>query len=141
MRPYIALIHKEPNSSFGVSFPDFPGCISAGDSMEEARSMAAEALGLHLEGLAQDGDAVPEPSSIEAVMAERENRDAVAILVDAPRDTSKAVRVNITLPADVLDEIDRYAESQGLTRSGFLARAARKELAVSTWRTAPNPAP
>ena len=109
--------------------------------MEEARSMAAEALGLHLEGLAQDGDAVPEPSSIEAVMAERENRDAVAILVDAPRDTSKAVRVNITLPADVLDEIDRYAESQGLTRSGFLARAARKELAVSTWRTAPNPAP
>ena len=130
MRPYIALIHKEPNSGFGVSFPDFPGCISVGASMDEARVMAAEALALHLEGLAQDGEAVPEPSSIETVMAERENRDAVAILVDVPRLASKAVRVNITLPADVLDEIDRFAESQGLTRSGFLARAARKELAT-----------
>ncbi len=128
MRPYIALIHKEPNSSFGVSFPDFPGCISAGDTMDEARMMAAEALALHLDGMAQDGEAVPEPSSIEAVMVARENRDAVAILVDAPRAAAKSVRVNITLPADVLDEIDRYAESQGLTRSGFLARAARKEL-------------
>ena len=129
MRPYIALIHKEPNSAFGVSFPDFPGCISAGDTMDEARVMAAEALALHLEGMAQDGDALPEPSSIEAVMAERANRDAVAILVDAPQQAAKSVRVNITLPADVLDEIDHYAESQGLTRSGFLARAARKELA------------
>ena len=128
MRAYIARIHKEPKCAFGVSFPDFPGCISAGDTMDEARVMAAEALALHLEGLAQDGEALPEPSSIEVVMAERANRDAVAILVDAPQQAAKSVRVNITLPADVLDEIDRYAESQGLTRSGFLARAARKEL-------------
>lgn len=128
MRPYIALIHNKPNSAYGVSFPDFPGCISVGNSMDEARVMAAEALALHLDGIAQDGEAVPEPSSIEAVMTERANRDAVAILVDAPRAAAKSVRVNITLPADVLAEIDRFAESQGLTRSGFLARAARKEL-------------
>ena len=129
MRPYIALIHKDLNSAFGVSFPDFPGCISAGDTLDEARLLAAEALALHLEGMAQDGEALPEPSSIEVVMAERENRDAVAILVDAPQQAAKSVRVNITLSADVLDEIDRYADSRGLTRSGFLARAARKELA------------
>ena len=128
MRPYIALIHNKPNSAYGVSFPDFPGCISVGNSMDVARVMAAEALALHLDGIAQDGEAVPEPSSIEAVMTERANRDAVAILVDAPRAAAKSVRVNITLPADVLAEIDRFAESQGLTRSGFLARAARKEL-------------
>ena len=101
MHPYVALIHKEPKCAFGVSFPDFPGCISVGDSLEEARVMAAEALALHLEGLAEDGGAMPEPSSIETVMAERENCDAVAILVDPPRLASKAMRINITLPADV----------------------------------------
>jgi predicted RNase H-like HicB family nuclease len=128
VRPYIALIHKEPGSDYGVSFPDLPGCITAGATLDEARAMATEALALHLEGLVEDGEALPEPATIETIMAERENRDAVAILVDPPRNAAKAVRINITLPADVLDAIDRYAEAQGLTRSGFLARAARREL-------------
>lgn len=129
MRPYIALIHKDPGSQFGVSFPDLPGLITAGKTMDEARSLAAEALAFHLEGLTEDGEPIPEPATIEAIMAERENRDAVAILVDAPKAAGKAIRINITLPADVLDAIDRYAEEHGLTRSGFLARAARRDLA------------
>jgi predicted RNase H-like HicB family nuclease len=128
VRPYIALIHKERGSDYGVSFPDLPGCLTAGATLDEARAMATEALALHLEGLVEDGEALPEPATIETIMAERENRDAVAILVDPPRNAAKAVRINITLPADVLDAIDRYAEAQGLTRSGFLARAARREL-------------
>ncbi len=130
MRPYIGLIHKERDSDYGVSFPDLPGCISAGTTLDEARLMAAEALALHLDGMAEDGDAIPEPSALEDIMSEREYRDAVAILVDAPRQAAKAVRINITLPADVLDEIDRYAKSQGLSRSGFLARAAKRALAA-----------
>mgnify|MGYP003388255806 FL=1 len=129
MRPYIALIHKDPGSQFGVSFPDLPGLITAGKTMDEARSLAAEALAFHLEGLTEDGEPIPEPATIEAIMAERENRDAVAILVDAPKAAGKSIRINITLPADVLDAIDRYAEEHGLTRSGFLARAARRDLA------------
>ena len=39
MRPYIALIHKEPNSDYGVSFPDLPGCVTAGTTIDEARTM------------------------------------------------------------------------------------------------------
>lgn len=128
MRPYIALIHKDASSDYGVSFPDLPGCITAGKTLESARLMAAEALALHLEGMTADGEALPEPAAIESIMAERENRDAVAILVDPPAPTTRAVRINITLPADVLESIDKYAVAQGLTRSGFLARAARKEL-------------
>jgi predicted RNase H-like HicB family nuclease len=69
MRQYIALIHKDADSDFGVSFPDLPGCATAGTTLDEARDMAAEALALHLEGLAEDGAAIPEPSSLEAVMA------------------------------------------------------------------------
>jgi predicted RNase H-like HicB family nuclease len=125
MRNYIALIHKEADSDYGVSFPDFPGIATAGTSLDDARAMAEEALALHIEGLVDDGEAIPEPSTLAAIMDDRDNRDGVAILVAAKTDVSKAVRVNVTLPADVLDEIDRYADAHGLTRSGFLAHAAK----------------
>jgi predicted RNase H-like HicB family nuclease len=129
MRQYIALIHKEADSDYGVSFPDLPGAISAGRTLDEAREMAAEALALHLEGLAADGEAAPEPSSLEEIMADAQNKEAVAVLIAAPAAEVKSVRINVTMPADVLDQIDRYAEQQGFTRSGFLAQAAKKAMA------------
>ncbi len=130
MRQYIALIHKDAESDFGVSFPDSPGCITAGRTLDEARDMAQEALALLIEGMETDGEAIPEPSNLESVMAELENRDGVAILVPAPSHPPKTVRVNITLGADILEEIDAYAESHGFTRSGFLAIAAKKAMAA-----------
>ena len=102
MRQYIALIHKDADSDYGVSFPDLPGVISAGGTLDEARAMATEALAFHLEGLAEDGEAVPEPSSLEAIMSAKENRDGVAVLIAAPDVEVKSVRINITMPADVL---------------------------------------
>ena len=68
MRQYIALIHKDPDSDYGISFPDLPGVVSAGKTLDEAREMGAEALELHLEGMAADGDTTPEPSSLEEIM-------------------------------------------------------------------------
>src|SRR5258708_5774668 len=130
MRHFIALIHKDADSDYGVSFPDLPGVISAGSTLDEARAMAKEALAFHLEGMAEDGAAIPAPSSLEEIMAVAENRDGVAVLIEAPAGEVKSVRVNITLPADVLGEIDRYAEQQGFTRSGFLAQAAKKAMAA-----------
>ncbi len=130
MRKYIALIHKDAESDFGVSFPDLPGVISAGSTLDEAHQMAAEALALHLEGMEADGEAVPEPSSLEEVMAIAQNKGAVAALIEAPAPEVKSVRINVTMPADVLDQIDRYAEKEGFTRSGFLAQAAKKAIAA-----------
>lgn len=108
MRQYIALIHKDADSDFGVSFPDLPGCVTAGATLDEARDMADEALALHLEGLAEDGIAIPEPSSLETMMAETQNRDGVAILLAAPQQAIKAVRINVTLPEDVLAKVDAH---------------------------------
>lgn len=125
MASYIALIHKDAASDYGVSFPDLPGCVTAGETLDEARGMAEEALAFHLEGLTQDGEALPEPSTLEMVMADPVNRDGVAILVPAEI-KARVVRVNITLPEDALRAIDRYAEAHGFTRSGFLAQAARR---------------
>src|ERR1700739_4612658 len=113
MRSYIGLIHKDPDSDFGVSFPDFPGVITAGTTLDDARAMAQEALGLHIEGLAEDGEAIPEASSLEEVMSDPDNRSGVAILVSVKTEQPKAVRVNVTLPGDILEQIARYAEAHG----------------------------
>lgn len=128
MRQYIALIHKDADSDYGVSFPDLPGCVTAGVDLDDARAMAAEALALHLDGLTEDGEAVPAPSSLDVIMADRENREAVAMLVQAPEGAVKVVRVNITIPEPDLRRIDQFAEAHGFTRSGFLLRAAKREI-------------
>ncbi len=60
-KTYTAFIHKDPDSCYGVTFPDFPGCISAGDTIEEAKEMAQEALELHIETMIEDGDELPDP--------------------------------------------------------------------------------
>lgn len=125
---YIALIHKDDTSDFGVSFPDLPGCVTAGRTLDDARSMAAEALAMHIEGMLEDNEDVPAPSSLEAIMEDRENREGVAVLVDAPSRSVKSLRVNIMVPEDVLREIDRVASERGMTRSGFLVKAAKDEM-------------
>ncbi|KEQ03244.1 type II toxin-antitoxin system HicB family antitoxin [Pseudorhizobium pelagicum] len=131
MRNYIGLIYKDADSDFGVSFPDFPGVVTAGTDLDDARHMAEEALALHVDGLLEDGEAIPEPSTLDAVMADPDNKDGVAILVSLKTESRKAVRINITLPEDVLKQIDAFAEAQGLTRSGFLARAAKHEMGAA----------
>lgn len=98
MTSYIGLIRKDANSDFGVDFPDFPGCVSAGATLDEARRMAPEALDLHIGGVLEDGEALPVPSSLEAVMADPENADAVAFLVSVPEAADRTVRVNILCP-------------------------------------------
>ena len=67
MEYYVALVHKERGSSYGVSFPDFPGCIAVADSYEGAVEQAAEALAFHAEGMLQDGEGIPAPRSLEQI--------------------------------------------------------------------------
>ena len=83
-RTYLGLVEKEPDSDYCVHFPDLPGCITAGRTLKEAREMAAEALALHLEGLAEDGDAIPAPSSADAILAHPDAGDAMALIVVEP---------------------------------------------------------
>ncbi len=127
MTTYIAIIHKEADSDYGVSFPDFPGCVSAGATLEETRAGAAEALGLHIKGMEEDGETIPKPSKLDDIMKHPDFADGVAVLVDAPKVT-KAIRVNITAPEDVMHTIDAYAEQHGYTRSGFLIQTALEKI-------------
>lgn len=124
MTSYIALLRKQPRSDYGVDFPDFPGCITAGRSLEEARRMASEALAFHVSGMREDGEPIPSPSSVDAIMRDPRNRGAVAFLVDLPESAPRAVRINVSLPEDVVRSIDRVSAN----RSRFLAEAARDRL-------------
>lgn len=62
---YVGYLHKDKGSDFGVSFPDFPGCITAGKTLAEARELAVEALALHMAGMIEDGETIPEASTLD----------------------------------------------------------------------------
>jgi len=109
-------------------FPIFRESLQPEKNLDDARAMAEEAPALHIDGLLEDGEALPEASSLEQVMSDPENKDSVAILVAAKTSPVRCVRVNVTLPEDVLAQIDKSAEECGLSRSGFLAQAAKKAL-------------
>lgn len=128
MTQYVALIHKDVSSDFSVSFPDFPGCVTAGQTLEQARLMAEEALALHIEGMVEDNETIPLPSSLDEIMKVRESKDAVAFLVDA-KITERAIRINVSIPEKELKAIDAYAQSRGLSRSGLLLKATKLAIA------------
>ena len=132
MANYIAVVHKDQKSDFGVSFPDFPGCITAGTSIDEAKDMAHDALSLHIKGMLKDGEKIPAPSNLEDIMADPDYSDAVAILVVTVSDAKpRTVRVNITLPEDMLRKIDAVAKKRGMSRSSFLVHAAQNAITSS----------
>ena len=135
MASYIALLRKERLSDYSVDFPDFPGCITAGKTLEEARAMAAEALAFHIEGMEADGEPIPVPSALDTVRLVRQHRKAVPFLVEVEPET-KIQRINITMTARVLRAIDSYTGEVGMTRSAFLAQAAMRELATATGKRA-----
>ena len=127
MSTYIALLRKEKKSDYGVDFPDFPGCITAGKNLEEARDMAQEALQGHMDCMIEYGDEIPEPSSLEKIMSDPDNKDAVAFLVEVRLSKVRARRINITFPEDVLRKVDKYvAEHPKENRSKVLVKAAEK---------------
>jgi predicted RNase H-like HicB family nuclease len=129
MANYIAIVHKEAKSDFGVSFPDFPGCITAGRDIDESKDMAQDALALHIQGMLEDGEQLPTPSRLEDIMADPDFTDATAyLIVSIPDSKPRTVRVNITLPEMTLKQIDAAAKKRGMSRSSFLVHAARNAI-------------
>lgn len=123
------------NGVYAVLFPDFPGCNSQGDTLEEAFSMAVEALAGHLECMADDGDAIPESSSRAEALAKLCEQAARLDMGDLPEGTelypvpspeldTQVKKIAVSFSQHKLDMIDRKAKAAGMTRSGFLAAAA-----------------
>ena len=131
---YVAVIEKEPDSAFGVWFPDVGGCFSAGDTLEEAIANAAGALRQHTEALESAGRWLTAPRSVDDVLRDKDVRTSVkagALLFAVPllADAGRTVRINISLDKALVDQIDAAASTRGLTRSAFIAQATREKIA------------
>ena len=129
---YPVVVHKDPESDYGVTVPDVPGCFSAGETMSEALENIREALELHFEGLVADGEPLPQPQEIDAHIANPDYAGGVWALIDFDVTSylGKAVRFNATLPEGLLARIDAYVKThpKQKSRSGFLAEAALRAL-------------
>lgn len=125
---YPAFLDAARSGGFGVVFPDLPGCVSFGETAEEAAHNASEALALALEGMAEDGDPIPEPSPLgEVTVPESVASEAPRLLVSAEQ-PGRFVKANVTFPSTLLERIDKHVERHGMTRASFLANAARRVL-------------
>jgi len=129
MTHYITIVHKDKNSAYGVTFPDLPGCFSAADDAEDVIPNAMEAL----EFYAEDFDTLPAPSSIKTIrtlpdIASDLKEGAYLISIPLLKNKGKSARINITMDKGLLEAIDDAAAQRKMTRSGFLAQAAVKEI-------------
>jgi predicted RNase H-like HicB family nuclease len=130
MRYPIAIELGDDRHAYGVLVPDLPGCFSAGDTLDEAIANAEDAILLFLEDVVDAGHAPPAPTTLDALQRRKDYRGMIwaVVEVDIARLSTKATRVNITLPDRLLNTIDQHARRRGESRSGFLARAAIEAL-------------
>jgi predicted RNase H-like HicB family nuclease len=123
----IAIELGDDQHAFGVIVPDLPGCFSAGETLDEAISNAKEAISLHLEGLAEDEDAIPEGSMVAAHVGKPEYAGFIwgVVEMDVSRYLGKAEKINVTLPGLLIHRIDARTKN----RSRWLAEAAIEKIA------------
>jgi predicted RNase H-like HicB family nuclease len=130
---YVALIDGE-DGAYGLTCPDLPGCTSAGDTVDDALRKSVEAVRLWAEETIADGNKLPEARKIEDVRNDPEVATALAegaVLAVVPlvMDSGRPAKANLSIDAGLLQAIDEAAEAHGLTRSAFLASAAREKIA------------
>ena len=126
MKHFIAIVHQEGDSAWGVHFPDAPGCFSAADDLNQVLPNAAEALALYFD----DAD-VPEPRGIDAIRAEAADdlaEGAFLLAVPLVISDSTITRINLSIERGKLRAIDAAAKAQGLNRSAFMAEAAMRQI-------------
>lgn len=119
---YLAVLEPGKDDSYSIFFPDLPGCFSYGGNLDEAQRMAAEAASLHVYGMEQDGEEIPEPSSsLPKEVTEGNVIMPVTIHPDLYRmkRDNERIKTNITLPA----WLKRIAEEKKVNYSRLLEAA------------------
>lgn len=124
---YPLYVWKDSNSAYGGTFPDLPGVNTAADELHDLPAMAQNAVEAMYEG---EDVAIPAPSEIEKWKDDPDYQGGFWMMVDIDlsKINAKPVRINISLPENLLHDIDLAAKAQHLTRSGFLAQAALKAM-------------
>lgn len=132
MSRYIGLIDGKAGA-YGVTVPDLPGCNAGGATSDEAIKNAIDAVRVWVEDARADGEAIPKPRPMEKLRRDKQVAAALAegaalVVIPVLMDSGRAVRANLSLDAGLLEAIDAAARAHGLTRSAFIASAAREKI-------------
>ncbi len=132
MAAIVALIHGTAGT-YGISFPDFGGCISGGATINEALRRGREALAFHLESMAETGEAMPRIRALDEIrldplLREDFSDDALAAVVEIEL-PGKSVHVDIAIDEHLLEMLDRRASERGESRDALISQGARAVLA------------
>lgn len=124
---YPVYVHQNENSAFGAIVPDLPGVHSAADALEDLPRMIQEAVELMY---GDEPKGPPGPSPVNQLRRKRQYKDGFWMLVDIDlsRINTRAVRLNISLPENLVGKIDSAAAARRMSRSAFLAMAAEHAL-------------
>ncbi len=127
-RNYPAIIFREEGEeAWSILFPDFPEVASSAETARDVHSQALDALRTVVDLYAEENRALPESTDIDRALDLAREQNAVAAFYGVELPAPE--RVNISMDRTLLTRIDAAADARGMTRSGFLAAAARKELA------------
>ena len=129
---YIGAVHGRAGN-FGILFPDFPGCVSSGETVEAALRNGREALQFHIEGMDEDGDLIPEPAhhTLESVAAtftvpeDPDPDDWVGLMPIVVGRADPADLVEIDIPLTLARDVDAVTTD----RNRFIIEATRREIA------------
>lgn len=133
---YLACIFQAKEGGFVIEFPDIPEAFTQAEDYAECIEMAEDVLNISLEEYVRERKKLPKPSSLEkmkefALQELQENPDTLdtsfepLIQIIKTADMSqKPVKITVSFPKGHLDTIDKKAEKLGMTRSGFLVKAA-----------------
>ena len=132
MTQFIGILEGE-GDSWGVWFPDLMGCVGAGPDVDSAVADATSALSTVAAMMIADGEELPKPRNRaellrEPWVAEAARNGDVLVAIPLIVERGRTTRANISLDAGLLDAIDEAARVRGLTRSAFLASAARDKI-------------
>jgi len=129
---YPVYCHQAESGTWSGFVPDLAGCYFAGDTLDDAIADAYGAIGTYLEYRSEQGQEVPAAGTINDRKDDADCQGGVwgFVDIDTSRFEGKAIKLNITLPQNLLVRIDRYVSSHGdfASRSGFFAELARREL-------------
>ncbi len=129
-RFYPAILERGAHNTFGVWFPDFPGCVAAARSQEEAMAKAQETLAHGVDSLTERNEPLPEPTTFDAIDIPKGCKFVAFFAVGVePPDPSE--RVNVYLPRSLIARVDRQAAELGMSRSSYFGLAASRMLAGS----------
>lgn len=121
---YVALF-QEDKCGFSVEFPDIPGCVTCGETLDEAVDHAHEALSVFVEELTQRNEPLPEPTAKKLLLSKPENNGKRAINISVAGGGADFVECELVMHAHLLARIEKYAKLHGVSPADFLAVAAR----------------